>query len=73
MRRAVTDRASGRLRKEKEHESHLCLASVVFTEDGGPVYMSLQASRSWLDKSKCRVFCLNCLCPGARGVDESVV
>lgn len=33
--RADTNRVSGRLGKEEEHESHLCLVSEVSTEDGG--------------------------------------
>ena len=47
LERADTDRASRRLRKEKENESHLCLGSGVFTEDVGLVYMFCQASRNW--------------------------
>lgn len=33
-----TDRGSGKLSKEKEHESHLCLS--VFMEDNGLEYVS---------------------------------
>lgn len=32
--------------KEMKSESHLCLGPAVFTEDGGLVHMSSQASRN---------------------------
>ena len=44
--RADTARASGRLGKEKEHESCLWLGSGVCIEDSGVVYVSSQASRN---------------------------
>ena len=36
------DRASGRLRKERGSEFHLCLGPGVLTEDGGLVLVSSQ-------------------------------
>lgn len=39
---------SERLREEKENESPLCLGSRLSVEDGGLVYLSSQASGTWM-------------------------
>lgn len=50
LERANKDRASGSLKKEKEHMPHVYLGSGIFTEDGGLRHVSSQASRNWLNR-----------------------
>ena len=56
--------------KRKESESHLCLGPELFIEDSGLMHMTAQASRN---KGQCLGVPINHLCPGTRGLGESVV
>lgn len=50
LERTNKDRASGSLKKEKEHMPHVYLGSGIFTEDGGLRHVSSQASSNWSNR-----------------------
>lgn len=50
--REKIDGASGKLRKEMEDESHLCLGTGVFIDDCGLVHMSCQVFRNWSEQGQ---------------------